>query len=79
MEIKRRCRWAGMEGWGRMGVKQAGWGGFLIHISHGLTQQGGGGGGGAVTKVTLGSLTVLYANSSNAPGQRSRPAQAHLC
>lgn len=27
-----------------------------------------GGGGGAVTKVTLGSLTVLYANSSNAPG-----------
>lgn len=62
----------------RMGVKQAGRGGVLIHISHGLTQQGGGGGrgegrrgvggGGAVTKVTLGSLTVLYANSSNAPG-----------
>lgn len=62
------CRWAGME----EGVRRAG-GGFLIQISCGLTQQS------LESKVTLGSLTVLYANRATHLASGAGLLRGYLC
>lgn len=62
------CRWAGME----EGVRRAG-GGFLIQISCGLTQQS------LESKVTLGSLAVLYANRATHLASGAGLLRGYLC
>lgn len=66
--VKLVRRWAWME----EGVRRAG-GGFLIQISCGLTQQS------LESKVTLGSLTVLYANRATHLASGAGLLRGYLC